>query len=236
MGLSKSCGALDINLGCSGYVYGLSLAKGLIHSDSAKNILLITSDTITKFIHNDDKGNRSLFGDAASATLLTSDDNSSEIGKFCFGTDGSGYDNIIIKNGGSKNRVLNNKTIKENNGFIKNDDYFFMNGKNVFQFVTKNVPKLINEVLEINKINKDEVDLFVLHQANKQMLDYIRVKMNLPKDKFFIYLDSCGNTYSSSIPIALNEAIIQGKITKGSRVLLAGFGVGYSYSAVIVDF
>ena len=125
LGLSKNIGALDFNLGCSGYVYGLGLAKGLIASNSAKNVLLIKAETYSKFIHLDDKSNKTLFGDAAAATLISSEGNGLLIGDFIYGTDGSGAGNLIVKNGGLKNRKLNGSDLRGNDGeFISNDNFY----------------------------------------------------------------------------------------------------------------
>jgi len=236
LGLSKTCGALDFNLGCSGFVYGLSLAKGLIYSKSAKNILLITAETYSKHIHALDKSNRSIFGDAAAATLITASNDTSQIGigEFVFNTDGSGSENLIVKNGGMRNPIKNGIDYFESENFVKNDDYLFMNGQEIFKFTTSSIPTLIDECLLKNNLNIDGIDLFIFHQANKFMLDYLKRKLNIPDSKFFIYLESCGNTVSSTIPIAISEAIKGNQLKKGMTLLVVGFGVGYSAAATIL--
>jgi 3-oxoacyl-[acyl-carrier-protein] synthase-3 len=236
LNLKTSCGALDFNLGCSGFVYGLSLATGLISSGNAKNILLITSETYSKFLHPLDKSNRSIFGDAAAATLISGSSSQSGIEKFVFGTDGSGASNLIIKNGGGRFPNKNGVDIYENSEFIKNDDFLFMNGQEIFKYTTSGIPKLVYDCLEINNFILDEIDLFIFHQANKFMLDYIRRKLNIAPEKFYISLELTGNTVSSTIPIAISEAIKSGKLVKGMKVLLAGFGVGYSSAATIFTY
>jgi 3-oxoacyl-[acyl-carrier-protein] synthase-3 len=236
LGLSKTCGALDFNLGCSGFIYGLSLAKGLIYSNSAKNILLITAETYSKHIHALDKSNRSIFGDAAAATLISASNGISPmgIGEFVFNTDGSGAENLIVKNGAMRNPIKNGIDYFESGNFVKNDDYLFMNGQEIFKFTTSSIPNLIDDCLLKNNLNIDSIDLFIFHQANKFMLDYLKRKLNIPDSKFFIYLENCGNTVSSTIPIAISEAIKSNQLKKGMTLLVVGFGVGYSSAATII--
>lgn len=233
--LQTNCGALDFNLGCSGYIYGLALAKGLITSGIANNVLLITSETYSKYIHKQDKSNRTIFGDAASASLI-SKDSSGVIEKLALGTDGSGAENLIVKYGAAKYLHSKGESKYENNNFLKNDSNLYMNGKEIFMFTSKAVPNLIEECLNINNLLLDEIDLFVFHQANSFMLDHIRRKIKIPKEKFYIYLEDVGNTVSSTIPIALDHAIKNKKIRTGMNVLIAGFGVGYSYGATIIKY
>lgn len=235
LALQKSIGALDFNLGCSGYVYGLGLAKGLIASSSAKNVLLITAETYTKFIHPDDKSNRTLFGDAAAATLISTDCEGLLIDKLVYGTDGSGAEHLIVKNGGVKNRYTKGVELRdEENRFISNDDFLYMNGGEIFKFTVENVPKLVENVLKINQLNLEDINLFVFHQANRYMLDFIRKKIGINEDSFFYFLNKCGNTVSSTIPIAVKEALKENKIRNNDKVLLAGFGVGYSWGGCIL--
>jgi 3-oxoacyl-[acyl-carrier-protein] synthase-3 len=229
--LKTSCGALDFNLGCSGYVYGLSLAKGLIAGNMAKNVLLITSETYSKFIHPKDKSNKTIFGDAAAATLISSEKGMFEIGDFIFGTDGSGAENLIVKNGGLRNPIQENGDSVDEFGNVKNDNNLFMNGSAIFNFTSESVPNLTDTILK--KIKKDitEIDLFVFHQANKYMLNHLRKKIGIPEDKFYLAMENCGNTVSSTIPIALYEAINDKRIQNCKNILLAGFGVGYSWAS-----
>jgi 3-oxoacyl-[acyl-carrier-protein] synthase-3 len=231
LGIPTTAGALDFNLGCSGYVYGLALAKGLISSNVAKNVLLITSETYSKFIHPKDKSNKTIFGDAASATLISTD-GFAEIGDFELGTDGSGAENLIVKNGATRNPSLTGVDIVDEFGNTKNDNNLFMNGSEIFNFTSNAVPLLINKVLDKNNILNTEIDLFIFHQANKFILNHLRKKLDIPEDKFYIYIENCGNTVSSTIPIALKEAIKENKLN--GNILLAGFGVGYSWGSCII--
>jgi 3-oxoacyl-[acyl-carrier-protein] synthase III len=227
--LRKEIGALDFNLGCSGYIYGLALAKGLIISNIAKNILLITSETYSKYIESSDRVNRTIFGDAASATII-SNDGIAEILEFDLGTDGSGANNLIVKDGGSRFRNI----FHDSGNNQKKHSSLYMNGPEVFTFTVSHVPDLIRKVTEKNCLTDNLINLYILHQANKYMLDFLKKIINIPNDKFFLFLEDIGNTVSSTIPIALIEAI---KIKKAKgNVLLAGFGVGYSWGAVVIKF
>lgn len=231
LGLSTRCGAFDFNLGCSGYEYGLAVAKGLVVSGIAKNILLLTAETYTKYIHPQDKGNRTIFGDGATATLV-SDSGYAEIGEFCLGTDGSGAEQLIVKSGCARHFQLVNDYQIDEEGGIHSSDNLYMNGKAIFDFTSDVVPPMIDETLQKNGLNMEDVDLFVFHQANKYMINYIRKMMGIDKERFYICMENVGNTVSSTIPIALCEAEQEGKL-KGN-IVLAGFGVGLSYGAVIL--
>lgn len=235
LGLSTSCGALDFNLGCSGFVYGLSLAKGLIAGHIAKNVLLVTSETYSKHLHPKDKGNRTIFGDAAAATLISTS-GFAEILNFGLGTDGKGAENLIVKSGAMRQPDKINKVDFDENGNPTSDDFLYMNGSEIFSFTLDAVPKLVNSTLENNSIKKEDVDLFVFHQANKYMLDFLRKKIKIDPEKFYCYLENVGNTVSSTIPIALKEAQQSNSIKSESLVLIAGFGVGYSWGGTILKF
>ncbi len=234
LGLNKNMGAFDYNLGCSGFVYGLALAKSLITSKIASNILLITSETFTKHIHPRDKGNRTLFGDAATATIIEKSEEE-QIGEFVLGTDGNGYKNLIVPNGGLRNRYNPNaKEIDEGSGSIRTDNNLYMNGPEIFNFTIKVVPKLVLQVLEKNKINLEDLDFVIFHQANKYIIEYLRKKIKIPENIFYINLLTTGNTSSNTIPIGIKESLDNRLIKKGDKILLVGFGVGYSWSGTII--
>lgn len=235
--LSTSAGALDFNLGCSGFVYGLGLAKGLISGGMAKNVLLITSETYSKFIHPKDKSNLTIFGDAAAATLISASSGQCTMSSFVFGTDGTGAENLIVKQGGLRYPVQqNSEDIIDEFGNVRNDRNLYMNGSEIFNFTIESVPILTMQVLQKASLSIDEVDLFVFHQANKYMLNHLRKKIGIPEEKFFVFMEHCGNTVSSTIPIALYEAHKAGKIHPGAKVMLAGFGVGYSWAGCILEY
>lgn len=231
LGIKTNSGAFDFNLGCSGYEYGLAVAKGLIAGGVAKNILLLTGETYNKYLHPRDKGNRTIFGDAASATVISTD-GFAKIGNFSLGTDGSGANYLIVKNGGARNPDTGDEVVFDEGGNPVGADYLFMDGQEIFMFTLMKVPKMIKEVLAKNSLQKEDIDLYVFHQANKYMLEHLRKKLKIEEEKFFVNLANLGNTVSSTIPIALCEAREKGQL-KG-KVLLAGFGVGLSWGATIL--
>mgnify|MGYP003607046963 CR=1 FL=1 len=231
LGLKTSVGALDFNLGCSGYVYGLSLAKGLIAGNLAKNILLITAETYSKYIHPRDKSNRTIFGDGSAATLVSADFGMFEIGDFIFGTDGKGAENLIVKNGASRNPIQNNADIADEYGNVRNDNNLYMNGTEIFNFTSEAVPVLTKAILQKTNLTLEEIDLFIFHQANKYMLNHLRKKIGIPVDKFYISMEHCGNTVSSTIPIALYDAMKTKRMENCKNIILSGFGVGYSWAS-----
>lgn len=234
LGLSTSCGAIDFNQGCSGYIYGLSLAKGLILGGIAKNILLITSETYSKFIHPQDKGNRTIFGDAATASII-SNNGVLKIKDFELGTNGDGADNLIVKNGASRNPVKNGITLNDEFGNVISEDHLYMNGSEIFNFTLQAVPSLVHSTLEKNNLQLEDVNFFVFHQANKYMLNHLRKKIGIPTEKFVIEMENYGNTVSSTIPIVLNYMLRESKFSNNEKILLAGFGVGYSWGGVVVE-
>ncbi|MEV4882991.1 ketoacyl-ACP synthase III [Chitinophaga ginsengisegetis] len=235
LNVPTSAGALDINLGCSGYIYGLNLAKGLILTGDVKNVLFITADTYSKHLSPDDKSVRTIFGDGAAATFI-SDDKASGAGilKSSFGTDGKGASNLIVKGGGMRSLVAAQASVAlpEASDGLK----LYMNGAEIFTFTLRIVPEMVANVLKRNNLNAEDIDLFVFHQANKYMLEHLRMKLNIAEDKFYLHISHCGNTVSSTIPIALKSAMDEGRIKAGMRVLLAGFGVGYSWGATLIQY
>ncbi len=234
LGLSKNVGAFDYNLGCSGYIYGLAMAKSLIMGNMSKSVLLITSETYTKRINKLDFANRSIFGDAATATIVEIDDSES-IHEFIFGTDGEGACNLIIPNGGARNKYDEKAQLVEtSNGNKTTDNDLFMNGPEIFSFTITTIPKLITDVLKKNNLVIEDIDYFIFHQANKFMLDYLRKKLKVDKYKFYNNITHTGNTVSSTIPIAIKNCIDQDLVKSGDKVLLCGFGVGYSWGATII--
>ena len=235
LGLPTNCGALDFNQGCSGFVYGLSLAKGLVCTGVAKNVLLITAETYSKHIHPRDKGNRTIFGDAACATLISTN-GFAEIGNFSLGTDGRGANNLIVKAGAFRQPVKSNTITYDESGNPISDDYLYMNGTEIFSFTLEAVPQLVNDTLTKNSATKEDIDMFVFHQANKYMMDFLRKKIKINPAKFYYCLENTGNTVSSTIPIALKEALLDGSIKQGNKVLIAGFGVGYSWGGTVLKY
>ena len=237
LGIPTSAGAFDYNLGCSGYIYGLATAKGLLTAGIAKNILLITAETYTKHIHPLDRSTRTVFGDGASATLLRKED-IDKIGQFVLVTDGKGAQNLIVPTGAMA-APRTNETAKEKedvNGNIRSMDNIYMNGPEIYAFTLRGVPDLIEKTLAKNNTTLEELDYVILHQANKLVLESLRLKLEIPEEKYCIDVEDIGNTVSSTLPIALKRSMEKGipQIKKGNKILIAGFGVGYSLGATII--
>ena len=237
LGLSKNLGAFDFNLGCSGYVYGLGLAKALISSGQAKYVLLATGDTYSKYIHPHDRAVRVLFGDGATATLVgPTSQGPGQIGAFVFCTDGSGYKNLIVPAGGLR-LPKSEATAEERTDAAectRSDDNLFMDGTAIFAFAVTSVPKLIRDLLGKVGVNGEDVDWYVYHQANKFMLEELAKRSKVPAEKLAVNYEKVGNTVSSSIPLVLKDYVSAGKIKSGHKVMLIGFGVGYSWAGCVL--
>lgn len=221
--LKTSCMAFDVNLGCSGFVYGLAMAGSMIEAGIANKCLLICSDTYTKYIDKHDRTCRPLFSDGAAAILLSSS-NEENIGPFEMGSDGSGFDNLIVASGGARN---------ESNELDKKK--LHMAGSSVFMFTMDMVPKCVSSLLKKANMSIEEIDLFVFHQASKLVIDSIIRRLELPEEKVFINYQDIGNTVSATIPIALRNAVKEKRLINGAQVMLVGFGVGYSWGGCIVQ-
>lgn len=235
LGLRTNIGAFDYNLGCSGCVYGLAIAKGLIAGGIAKNVLLLTAETYNKYLHPADKSNRSIFGDGAAACLVSTE-GFAEIGEFVMGTDGSGAEHLIVKTGASRQKSSTELSVIDDEGHTRYDDYIYMNGGAIFNFTLEAVPALMTQVLEKNELNKENIDYYVFHQANKFMLNTIRKVCVLPKDKFYVNLETTGNTVSSTVMIGLKDCIDSGTMKPGMNVMITGFGVGLSWAGTLLKF
>ena len=231
--LRKNIGAFDFNLGCSGYTYGLSFAKALIESNQAKKILLVTAETYSKLIHEKDRTNRSIFGDAATATII-SESTENNIYHFLFGTDGKGYDKLIVKNGASRNDFDINCELKEyGTGNKYSDNHLYMNGPEVFNFTSGVIPNFTKELLKKNTIDIDQIDQYIFHQANAFMLNFMRKRLKVSENKFYDNLKNSGNTVSCTIPIALKD--YSRKIKTPEKIMIVGFGVGLSWSGGLIN-
>jgi 3-oxoacyl-[acyl-carrier-protein] synthase-3 len=237
--IPKTCGAFDFNLGCSGFVYGLAVSRALIENGLAANVLLLTADTYSKYIHPMDRSVRTLFGDAATATLVrrveTNGSDGTLIGPFVFGTDGSGADLLIVPAGGLRLPCSDQTSVEEidEKGNTRSKNNLLMNGPAILTFSMSAVPALVEKLLLKSGMDRDGVDTFVFHQANKLMLDVLRKQCNIPSERFVVDLNDKGNTVGSTIPIALTDAFRAGKIKPKARVMLVGFGVGLSWAGAL---
>jgi len=237
LGLRTGVGAIDVNQGCSGFVYGLGLAKGLVETGQAERVLLITAETYSKFIHPGDKSVRSLFGDGAAATLISaiSADGPTLLGPFVYGTDGRGARNLIVPSGAARTpREPDAAETRDESGNTRTVNHLYMHGPSIFAFTLKVVPDAITRLKQIAGLGPEDVQLYVLHQASGYMLDHLRLKLQLPRERFAVALSHCGNTVSSTIPIALKCAQASGGLHAGDRIIVVGFGVGYSWAAAVL--
>ena len=229
LGLPTNCAAFDFNLGCSGYVYGLSIVQSMIRAGHAKRALLLTGETYSKYFDRSDFSVASIFGDAGTATLIDAGDSTEEtIGPFIFGTDGSGGDRLIV--GGSGARPLKDDPILvrvPENAKTK----LFMDGPEIFAFTMRTIQSTLETFFAKHGWTWNDFDRIVFHQANKFMLDNLRVQCGIPSEKFIVRMENVGNTVSNTIPIVLAELQHENALKSGDRLLLVGFGVGYSWAA-----
>ncbi len=249
LGLKTSCGAFDMNLGCSGYVYGLGICKGLIESGVAKKVLFITGETYSKYINEKDRVTRPLFGDAGSATLLeavevdaASNDvfsGQAALGPFEYGTDGNGAEMLMVEAGASRVPSTAETAVaySDSQAGYRSKEQLFMNGAGIFTFSIDVVPPLVKRFEALAQERSTPIDAYIFHQANKFMLDRLREECgDLEQSKFFNNVMHRGNTVSSSIPIALIDASAAGMLKPCSCALLVGFGVGLSWGAGLARF
>jgi len=239
LGLPQSCMCFDFNQGCSGYVYGLGLAGGLIASGQARRGILVTSEIYSKWIHPQDRSSRTIFADGASATLLEATETGCcGMGPFIYGTDGAGYDRLIVPVSGAHAIGVNQSALPEevgDGGHRRTPANLFMDGPEIFRFAVTTVPGLLKGLLDKAGVTVEEIDRVVFHQANLFMLNYLVKIMKLPPEKVVLELEEVGNTVSTSIPLAIAMAVEKGRIADGARLALLGFGVGYSWSGALVS-
>lgn len=238
LGLPTSVGAFDYNLGCSGYIYGLSMAKGLIESGQTQNILLLTAETYSKYINPKDNTVYPLFGDAATATLVSGFAESEDgLSGFVVGTNGAGYNNLIVPVGGMKERFQNVKLIETTDeyGNYRTNYNLYMHGSAISDFVLEVVPDTVDKILAKTKMEKQDVDYYVFHQANKFMLQFLQMKCGLLNHPFWNDVKEYGNTVSCSIPIALADMMQANRGKNIRKVMSIGFGVGLSWGGCVID-
>jgi 3-oxoacyl-[acyl-carrier-protein] synthase-3 len=236
LGLRQDCFVTDINLACSGFVYGLALARGLMATGMCHNILLVTADTYTKKINLRDRSSRVLFGDGAAVTWLSDDSGSGQVVDVVCATDGTGYDKFVIPAGGDRIPLSAETAVEheDDNGNWRSQQDIHMDGLAILTFATGKVPQQVKELLRRSQLTVNDIDLFVFHQASALVLDSLTRLLRIPPEKVFTDLEQLGNTVSSSIPIALSDALASHAITPGSRVLISGFGVGLSWASALL--
>jgi 3-oxoacyl-[acyl-carrier-protein] synthase-3 len=228
LGLSKSVGALDFNLGCSGFVYGLALADGLIRLGPVRRVLLITAETYSRYIHPTDRSLRTIFGDAAAATLIEAADQPA-LSAFVYGTDGEGADTLLATAGG--NRPPQDAIKPRHRKRWPSDLY--MDGPALIGFTIDEVPKLVDRILQTAGLTYGDVDLFLMHQATLKLLEQLHQRLGLNAQRMPVLLEHCGNTVSSTLPILIDHLRRQGGLRPGMRSMLIGFGVGLSWAGCL---
>lgn len=233
LGFSKDCIAFDIPLGCSGYVYGISVITGMMKAFGLKRGILLAGDTSSKWISKEDKSTYPLFGDAGSATLFETDAINSTI-QFDLGTDGSGYKAIIIPDGGSRNSITESsfEVVEYDAGINRSQCQLALEGMDVFSFGISQAPKTVNKLLEAFTIDKEKVDFFVFHQANMLMNKMIAKKLKLPSEKVPYSLKYFGNTSSATIPLTVVTELKNQLEETDLNFVFCGFGVGLSWGTV----
>lgn len=236
LGIPTSAGAFDMNLGCSGFVYGLGLCKGLIETGQARCVLLLTADTYSKHMHPEDRSVRTIFGDAGAATLVerVAVPEGTAVGPFRYGTSGKGGGDLTVPASGMRMRTRGARAKPVLTGGSFGPEWLHMNGPGVFTFTLSVVPKLVGDLLAAAEMTMDDVDMIVPHQANAFMLESLRKRIRVPQEKFFVDLKTVGNTVSATIPIALARAAAQGRLKPKERVMVLGFGIGLSWGGTMI--
>lgn len=238
LNLSKNCGAMDFNHGCTGYIYGIGLAKGLIESGQVNNVLLLTAETYSKYIHPQDNAVLPLFGDGATATLLTAVNTEMDgIYGMTYGTDGTGYENLIVPVGGMRHRYQDTEVLATTDkyGNIRTNCNLYMNGGAIMEFALEHVPTMVESILRETSLTRQDIDYYVFHQANHFMLNSLQKICRLRDLPYWNDVSDYGNTVSNSIPIALVDMLQTTPSESLGRIMLAGFGVGLSWGGCIVD-
>lgn len=234
--LPTHCAAFDVNLGCSQYIYGLSVAHAYIASGLRKRVLMLTGDTVSRIIHPEDNVVVPLFGDAATATLLEMTPNGQGFQGFEFGTDGSGHQHLIWPTSGMRVQKSQEtaKLIEEKSGAKRTNDHMKMDGAKIFIFTIKTIPTMIHNALEKANCSLEDIDLFVFHQASQMIVETAARKLKIPNEKLHYKLHDVGNSGGSTVGITLTDAWLGGKLGPGKKVLLASFGVGLSWAATVI--
>ncbi|MFA9409223.1 MAG: beta-ketoacyl-ACP synthase III, partial [Candidatus Dadabacteria bacterium] len=223
---AKNAFAFDVLAGCSGFIYALHVAKGLIQGGSAKKLLVVGAETLSKIMNYEDRTTCILFGDGAGAAVITASETPGILSS-CLGANGDGWEYLYMPGGGSR--------IPTSEESVKNGSHFLqMQGKEVFKEAVKALQSSSLKAIEQAGITPDQIDLLIPHQANYRIIEVVRKRLELPEEKVFSNLDRYGNTSSASIPIALDEAVKSGRLKKGDIVVFSAFGAGFTWGASVV--
>lgn len=238
LGLKDEVLAFDYNLACSGYIYGLAIARSLIIAGTATKVLFATGDTYSRYINKGDRSARVLFGDGAAVTLVTASEGGEGITDLMLATSGKHHRKFYVPAGGMRLPRSPETAIEETDASnnVRSKDDIYMDGMGVWSFIQSTVPKQIRALLERNRLAADDIDLYVFHQASKLTLDSLMKALRLGPERVFVDLAQTGNLVSSSVPVALKKALDAGRIPPGATVLISGFGVGLSWGSMILKF
>lgn len=235
--LAENCAAFDINLGCTSYPYSLSVAHSMVSSGVTHKALVINADALTSVLHPMDRGLVPLHGDGAVASLVEPVVGPGGFRGFMLGTDGSGYRHLMIPASGARipRTEATRREIQDESGIIRTQETLYMNGPAIFHFSVYKIPEVIRQALDQFQLTVDDLDLVLLHQANKTMIDHIYRSLKVPPEKRFYFMENVGNVSGASTPMVLAEAWRQGLIRPGTRTLLAAFGVGLSWGVTVIE-
>jgi 3-oxoacyl-[acyl-carrier-protein] synthase-3 len=228
LNLRTGIGALDFNLGCSGFVYGLGLADGLIRSGAVKNVLLVTAETYSKYIGADDRSLRPIFGDGAAATLVEAH-TAPMLSSFAYGTDGSGANMLLVNRGGARSPETAIQPSKRHRW----SSQLCMDGPALIDFTLHRVPYAVDDVLTRSGLSQSDIDYFIVHQASAKLLGELRNRLGLDEQRMPTVMADYGNTVSSTLPIMIRDLRQDGRLKAGKRSMLIGFGVGLSWAACL---
>lgn len=237
LGLRTTVSAFDITLACSGFTYGLMLARSMILSGAARRVLLATADTYSRLIHEGDRATRALFGDAAAVAVIGADAPGMHIIDVQPGTAGTQYERFIVRAGGARapRTVATRAEYLDRSGNRRSQEHIEMDGFGVLSFFNTTIPGAVRALLDRHALTLDDIDLFIFHQASKVALDGVRRGLGAPADKFVVDLAETGNLVSASIPVAMHRAQESGRLASGQRVVVCGFGVGLSWATALVQ-
>lgn len=238
LGLSRQCGAFDFNLGCSGFIYGLSIAKGLIETCQATNVLLLTAETYSKYVHPEDNTVYPIFGDAGAATLVSAEDTDIDgLYAFQFGTDGAGAKHLIVPAGASRHPAVLTPVIEKVDKYSNRSTnyHLYMNGSAIIDFAEQVVPETVNQILAKANLRREQVDYFIFHQANKFVLKHLQQKCDLQESNYWNDVETVGNTVSCTIPLAITSLVQEKSPVELPIVMFIGFGVGLSWAGCMAD-
>lgn len=235
--LNESAFAFDFNHACTGYIYALMMANSFIRSGAASHLLVINADTYSRYINPKDRSTRVLFGDGAAASIIEAAEDGMEVMDTMLATYGDGYDKFMIPAGAARmpHSPVTAAEITDAAGNTRSSDNIKMDGFAVWSFINSKVPQQVKSLLQKNQLEIADIDLFIFHQASLMTIESLMKIMKLDKEKVFINIQEIGNTVSASIPIAIKDAMDAGRLQRGRKIILCGFGVGLSYGTILMN-